>query len=639
MFRPASSPRTAIALAGACIVLAALAAYRNSLPVPFLFDDTSMIVENPTIRHLSDIGRVLVPPNSGSGVTGRPLINFSLAVNYALGGMAVEGYHATNLGVHILAGLVLFGLVRRTLLFPVMARFSGDALPLAFAIALIWTLHPLLTESVTCVAQRTELFLGLFYLLTLYCFVRGAQSASPVAWNALAVASCALGMASKEVMVTAPLMVLLYDRTFVAGTFGEAWARRSRLYVALAGTWILLGYLVAHAGGSRGTSAGFGLGVTWWAYALKQCEALVRYLGLSVWPHPLILDYGNSVTTDPLQVWPQALLLIVLAVGTLVALWRRPVIGFLGAWFFVILAPSSSVVPLVTQTIAEHRMYLPLAAIVGAAVGGFYLLAGPRVLPAFLALAIGLGVLTARRNDDFRSDLSIWSDTVAHCPDNARSRVNLGNALKKAGKTQAAISEYAKALQLKGDYPEAWNDVGAAFIDLGRPAEAVAICKTALVLRPDFAEAHNNLATALAKTGQTGPAIEHFEDALRLKPDFAEAHSNLGSALLQTRRLPEAIHEYQEALRTGADDARVHNNLGIALLMSSRVDEAAQQFKIAIRLDPAFADPHYNLATALANTGLFEDAVAECETALRLKPDFAAAQEGLDRLLALRRAN
>lgn len=639
MPRSVSSTRRAIALAGACIALAALAAYWNSLSVPFLFDDSSMIVENPTIRHLSDLGRVLAPPNTGSGVTGRPLINLSLAVNYALGGLAVGGYHATNLCVHVLAALALFGLVRRTLLFPVMARFSGDALPVAIAVALVWTLHPLLTESVTCVAQRTELFLGLFYLLTLYCFVRGAQSAAPAAWYALAVASCALGMASKEVMVTAPVMVLLYDRTFVAGTFRKAWASRARLYAALAGTWIVLGYLLAGTGGSRGTSAGFGLGVTWWSYALKQCEALVRYLGLSLWPSPLIVDYGNAVTTDPFQVWPQALLLALLAAGTLVALWRRPVLGFLGAWFFVIISPSSSVVPLVTQTVAEHRMYLPLIAIAAAAVGGLYVLAGRRALAGFVALAVVLGVLTARRNRDYRSDLSIWSDTVAHCPDNARARVNYGNALKKAGEIHAAVAEYSRALELKGDYPEAWSDVGAAYIDLGRPAEAVAVCETALALKPEFAEAENNLATALARTGQTGAAIEHFRAALRIKPDFAEAHSNFGSALLQARRPSEAIEEYEEALRTGADNARVHNNLGIALLMASRVGEAEEEFKAAARLDPSFADPHYNLATALANAGRIDEAIAECESALRLKPDFAAAQAGLERLQALRQAN
>lgn len=214
------------------LVIAGILAYHNSLFTPFVFDDSVSITLNRTIRHLWPVWEALLPPHrTGLPVEGRPVVNFTLAVNYALGGVTPWGYHALNLAIHILAGLTLFGIARRTLLRPAMSgRFGAEATSLALAIALLWTVHPLQTEAVTYVVQRAESLMGLFYLLTMYCFIRGVESRWPGRWYALSVAACLLGMGSREVMVSAPLMVLFYDRTFVAGSFPEAWKRRWWLY-------------------------------------------------------------------------------------------------------------------------------------------------------------------------------------------------------------------------------------------------------------------------------------------------------------------------------------------------------------------------------------------------------------------------
>ncbi|MDI1249518.1 MAG: hypothetical protein PSV13_11695, partial [Lacunisphaera sp.] len=375
----------AVILAGAC-----LAIYWNSLDAPFLFDDGPAILRNETIRTLWPLDRVLQPPLEGAGVTGRPLVNLSLAVNYALGGLDVRGYHAMNLALHALAVLTLWGVLRRTLwlnvgrgLSPTSLNMSGvkpdlhnEPESFAFAVALLWAVHPLLTESVVCVVQRNEVMGGLFYLLTLYGFVRSVaekgdvgrdrlippsdaprrdQRSRPtiIAWQAFAVVSCLLGMATKEIMATAPLVVMLYDRTFVAGGFSAAWRQRRGYYLSLAATWLLLAWLML-GNNQRDGIVGFGLGVSSWEYLLTQCRALTTYLQLSFWPHPLVLDYGAEMVRRPGEVWGQGILVLTLLLATGWALVRRPVWGFVGAWFFVILAPSSSFVPLTTQPIAEH---------------------------------------------------------------------------------------------------------------------------------------------------------------------------------------------------------------------------------------------------------------------------------------------
>ncbi|HEY8995225.1 MAG TPA: hypothetical protein VIM71_11225, partial [Lacunisphaera sp.] len=238
--------------------------YANSFTGPFVFDDLPAIADNPSIRRLRPLGAVLAPDlDGGVTVSGRPLVNFSLAVNYALGGKGVASYHATNLLIHMLAGLVLLGVVRRTLRRSSSVVLRENAGSVGGFTALLWLLHPLQTESVTYIVQRAEALMGLCYLLSLYGFIRATEATRPGRWFALSVMACLLGMACKEVMVSAPLMILLYDRTFVAGTFRAAWQHRWRYYLALAATWLVLAWLVAGTTG-RGGTAGFGTTVGSW---------------------------------------------------------------------------------------------------------------------------------------------------------------------------------------------------------------------------------------------------------------------------------------------------------------------------------------------------------------------------------------
>jgi tetratricopeptide (TPR) repeat protein len=610
-------------------VLAAFAAYHNSFSGPFIWDDLLSITDNPTIRHL---GSALSPPND-VGVGGRPISNLTLALNYALGGTEVWGYHAFNLLIHTLAGLTLFGLVRRTLQRPVLnERFGTFALPLALAVAVIWTVHPLQTEAVTYITQRYESMMGLFYLFTLYCFVRSVESAAPVKWQILSVVACLLGVMSKEIIVTAPVMVLLYDRTFVAGSFLEAWRRRWRYYLGLASMWLLLVPLLT---GVHQRSAGFGLGVTWWRYALNSCRSVVLYLKLAVWPHPLVLDYGTDIVHHASEITPYVMVLAVLVAGTAVALWRRPVVGFAGAWIFVILAPASSVVPLAGQPMAEHRMYLSLAAVIGLGVLALYARIGRRSIPVFAAAAAGLGWITIQRNKDYRSELTIWSDTVAKRPNSERAHNNLGIAWSKMpGRLDDAIAQYREALRLKPGYAEVHYNLGAAWAKMpGRLHDAAAQYEEALRLKPDYMEAHYSLGVAWSKMpGRLQDAIAQYEAALRLKPDYAAAHNNLGLAWSQMPgRLQDAIAQYEAALRLQPDSAEAHNNLGNAWSqVPGRLKDAAAQFEAALRLKPDYAEAHNNLGVAWSQLpGRLKDAAAQYEEALRLKPDYAEAHYNL----------
>ena len=570
------------ALAGGAVLAAlAVAAYGRTFSIPLIFDDESSIANNTTIRHL---GTAFLPPVD-STVSGRPAANLSLAANYAVSGTAVGSYHAVNLAIHILAGLTLFGIVRRTL----APRTGASAFAVAFSASLLWTLHPLQTESVTYIVQRAESLMGLFYLLTLYCFIRGAGAGGPGRfwWLAASVCACLLGMGTKEVMVSAPLVVLLYDRTFLAGGFREAFRRRFKAYAALASTWLVLACLAVSTHG-RGGTAGSGSGVAWWRYALTQSEAIAHYLRLCFWPHPLIFDYGSALVRPSLGVLPYALLIMAMVAAVAWALVRRPAIGFLGASFFAVLAASSSVVPVATETMAEHRMYLPLAAVAVLVVLGIHRWLGRGTLPLCLALAAGLSWATWQRNGTYRSSEEIWSDTVAKRPENERAQYNLGCILQaKPGRLGDAVAHYEEALRLKPGYAEAHNNLGNALDSLGRTTEAIAHFEEALRLKPNYVEAHNDLGIALGSVGRTPEAIEQYEEALRLKPDFFQASFNLGNALDSLDRTPEAIEQYEQALRIKPDDATIHFYLAGALLRTpGRIHDAAAHLREVVRLQP-----------------------------------------------------
>jgi len=643
--------------AAGILLLATVLAYANSLEGGFVFDDIGTIRDNPTIRQLWPLWQPLSPP-PGQGLTsnGRPLVNLSLALNYAIGKNAVRSYHLYNAAIHILAVLVLFGVVRRTLL-----RSNGKGWALsptwfAFAVALLWGVHPLLTESVTYIVQRAESMMGLFYLLTLYGFIRGVgardnqKPGSVIGWFGISTAACLLGMGSKEVMASAPLMVFLYDRTFVGGSFREAWRQRRGPYLALAGTWCLLAYELLITGNRHGT-AGFGTKVDWRPYAMTQFTAIVRYLRLCFWPHPLVFDYGVELVTEPSRVVPCALVVVLLLAGTVLALFRRPVLGFFGAWFFVILAMTSSVVPVATQVIAEHRMYLPLAGVVVLTVAGVCSLAqrlraGVRAVLCTALLLGAAGALmagTVARNRDYRSEYSIWSSAISGYWNNPRSHSNLGFVLANQGKLPEAMAEYKEALRIHPYFSDAQNNLGAAYFQLGDLPESIVHYREALRIEPKMAGAHYNLGNSLVRLGQVDEGLDEFHESIRLDPNSPEAHYNYATSLVQLRRLREAIPEFQEALRIRPDYTEARDNLATALLQTGRPVEALGQYQEVLATDPHSRTAHFNMANVLVQAGQLEEALVHYRQALLIDPNYAKAHcnlgSALVRLGRLREAD
>jgi protein O-mannosyl-transferase len=370
----------------ALIIALGVIAYWNSFSGVFVLDDRRMILENEIVLRPWPLGDVLF------GI--RPILNLTLALNYALTGLNVWSYHAVNLLIHILAGLVLFGIVRRTLEKVVIAR-SYSSTGLAFTISLLWLVHPLLTQSVTYLIQRAESLMGLFYLLVIYCAIRANDSPKAIGWYFSAVLSFALGMGTKEVMVTAPFTLLLYDRIFLAASWKEVFRRRWGLHLGLLAalgismTSFLLKYVKWAA-----PTAGFAFDeITPLQYAVTQPGVVLHYLRLAFWPDPLAFDYYWPIADSLGEILIPGFFIALLFGMALRALFFRPPLGFLSIWFFFILAPTSSIMP-IADIAFEHRMYLSLISPVALAVIGAQAVLNRFIRSVFWRTVSGIGLLT-----------------------------------------------------------------------------------------------------------------------------------------------------------------------------------------------------------------------------------------------------
>ncbi len=547
----ATAPRKAVAL----LIIAGLLAYSNCFTKAFVFDDLHWISRNPDIAYPWEFVKVW---------TTRPLGALTFSFNYWLGETSPTGYHAFNVAVHICAGLALFGLVRRTLMLPPWhERCAAVGTWLAFTIALLWLVHPLQTQSVTYTIQRLEALMGLFYLLTLYCLVRGATGSR--GWYVTAVVSCALGMASKEVMFTAPVLALLYDRVFLAPSWRELFRRRWGLHLGLAATWSI--FIVGQICAAEQETVGFDVATSMpLTYFMTQAGVILHYLWLTVWPIGLCLDYNDwPVTTTPGEFLVPGAIVGGVFVAAVWALFRLPWLGFLGVSFFVILAPTSSFVP-ISDVVFEHRMYLPLAAIVALAV----ILAHAclrqlekrstwpvrvRQITALVLVTMTAGACIVRtwlRNEDYRDNITIWMDVVAKRPDAGRATLNLGLALVSRD-----------------------------------PERAVGYLRAEYARRPTSLTQWN-LAHGLFRKGDIEESLRHLAEVVKQFPDSGLINGVYAEAAFYAGDMPQSVDRWRKAVKKLPRFVHYHYGLGAALVAQGQAADAALAFAQGRQLDPSF---------------------------------------------------
>jgi protein O-mannosyl-transferase len=483
--------------------------------------------------------------------------------------------------------------------------------------------------------------MSLMYLLTLYGYVRW-RIGGDWRWATATMVAFVLGMMSKPVMVTAPVVVLAYEVTFLHSPFREVIRRAGWMYGAML---VLAGAVAFLTQGEMTPAAGFTGRYTPLEYAAVEVGVVCHYLWLSVWPAKLSVFTDWPKARGLADVLPPAILLGAILAAAVFA-WRRGGRGyaFLAIWFFAILAPTSSFIP-VDDAIFEHRMYLPLMAVVVLAVVGLHQ-AGRAVLKragasperrracvmggACLAgaLAIVLAVCTGQRNLVYRSDETLWKDVLDKQPDNARAMTNYGHILLDRKNVALAKSLFEKSLALRPDYSDTWNDLGVACAEQGDFDAAIGHYKKAIEVRKGlpFPDAWYNLGNALQRQGS----------ALReqaAKPD-ADESARKGLQAQAKAKFEEAITQYEAALRQspvpwGPRQGSYCSMKAMALVQLERWEEAGRDYERALDLHYEDADLHNNFAVVLNKRGQRDEAIRHLKRALRLNPNDAGALRNL----------
>ncbi len=583
------------------LVFAAAAVYWSGLSAPFIFDDRAAIEENVELRQWPDIARVLKSAPPETPLSGRPVASLTFALNYAVGGSDVRGYRLVNIAIHAACALLLFALVRRTVsTLPFGRQGSPSPENLAFAAALLWVVHPLNSEVVCYLSQRTDSLMGFFALLTLLASVRARESTHQDLWQAAALTSASLGMACKETMVVVPVLVVLYDRIFVFGSLREAFAARGRFYGTVAASWIVLAFVVFST--PRTFAAGFSsTDPSVWNYLLHQTVVITKYLTLSVWPRGLVLFYGWAMPTSLAAVWPYAILVSALAALAVVALWRRPALGFLGAWFFITLAPTSSLAPVAGEVGAERRMYLSLMAVVVlGVVGAVWVwrrlaagwppgvalargrLAGPAACGIVVAL---LGAGSVVRTWDYASALAMARTVYAHWPSGAASHM-LGTELMSAGQRDEGLRYLREGAST---YPPSRFALGALLFEMGSYEAAVGELRAFIRVEPNLdtsRRAELLIPEALGRQGQWSEAIRWLKEIVAKSPHRPDAIGALADAYFTMREFPGAIATYETFLTLQPGQPQALANLAIAYAATGRLDGAINAFRQVAQTQP-----------------------------------------------------
>lgn len=622
--------RPAWQVVGVCAVLMALVfvVFGQTLGHGFVsYDDGTYVYGNPIVLKGLSIEGLRWALTYGDIGHWHPLTWVIHMLDCNLYGTWAGGHHLTSVIVHAMAAVLLF---------LVFYRMTGAFWRCGFAVA-VWAVHPLRVESVAWVAELKDVLSAFFFALTLGAYAHYVRRPSRSRYALVAVAF-ALGLLSKNMLVTLPCVLLLLDywplgRLTDASRFLPLVREKLPLFV-LSAISCAITFLVPEK-----------LDPKWhlplWLRLENALVSCCVYLRQTLWPAGLALEYPDPTHAFPFwEVAGSLALLGLLSIAAFRLRTRQPVFLFGWLWFIGMLAPVIGIAQISYYAHADRYTYLPQ---IGLCLGGAWMAADwagqwreGRWTLAGAALAILCALVFSARQQTayWRDNETLWTHTLVCTGDNYAARYNLGNALLREGRTQEAIAEFREALRIHPTYEDAHNDLGSALLREGRTQEAISEFREALEIDPAYEDAHNNLGLVLFDEGRPQEAIAEYRDALRVNSANAGAHYNLGNALLELQRADEAIAEFREALRINPAYADAHNNLGNALLQRGRTDEAVAEYRDALRIDPADARAHYNLGIALLEDGRSEEAISQVQQALEFQPANPSIRNKLAWMLA-----
>lgn len=604
--------------------------YSNSFDVPFIFDDTDNI-QNPSLRISELSADSLKKAAIESNLLKRPVANISFAINYYFGEYNVRGYHLVNILIHIAASYFLYLILAITFKMPANRERYGSYTLLPILAALLWLTHPLATQSVTYLVQRMNSMAALFYVLSVLCYVQGRlrgsfegdykQKIVEYLWHVASLIAGALAIGSKEIAVTLPCVIFLYEWFFLQDLSWKWLKRKLPWIVAL--LVFLYGAAYFYLDGNpfrvvlnSCNNRPFSL----LERVLTECRVVMHYIGLLIYPNPdrLVFDYNFPLSKSlfsPLTTFVSFVSLIILFGIAVCIAKKERFLAFCILWFLVNLVLESSVICL--EIIYEHRTYLPsmfLLAVFPALI--YQIKLNKNIITCILILLIvGCGYWTRERNQTWQNPIQFWQDSIAKQPLKARGYNNLGVALCEARRFDEAVVFFVQALTLLPDFPEAYSNLGLVQYRQNRFNEAENNFKHALSLRNHFVEARLNLASLYKGLGQYSAALAQYRELYRQIPDYSILNKEMGQALLRMGQAEESLAFLEKAYKKLPNDMYLLLDRGEAFMRSGKGAEAIESYTKALDIEEGNAAAHYNLGLLLTAMGKEKTALSHYQKA------------------------
>ena len=624
--------------------------YSNTFDNPFVFDDKLRILENYDIR-LEDLtaDNLLKAAFGKKSGRARPVGNISFALNYYFHQYKVGGYHILNIVIHIVTGILLWLIIKKTLNLKSVRSEIEHGRWIALITALLWLVNPVQTQSVTYIVQRFTSMAAMFFLLSFLFYLNGrltVKKGSRWIWFTGAALAWFLALGCRENAAMLPFFIFLYEWYFFQD-LSKKWVKKQLIFfVAIVVLFAIIAfvYLGADPWEKLKHLRDFSEGqFTMGQRLLTQSRVVVYYFSLIILPHPamLNLDYDFPLSHSLINPWttlPSLIGIIGLIILAVFLAKKQRLISFCIFWFLGNLVLESSVIPL--AIIFEHRIYLPSMLVGLIPVVLLYRYIQPKWLVAFIscALIILYAYWTFERNNVWRDGLTLWADCVLKSPNKARPYSNLGVAQKKLNMMDDAFQNFRKALALNPNYADAHYNLAVILAEQNKINEALEHYRKAVELKPSHISSRNNLGVALLKKDRTDEAIEHFRIALKIEPRYASAHFNLGVALAKQGRLYEAIEHYVYSIKVNPDDPNAHVKLGDALLMQGKPEQADNHFRKALHLDPDNAEAHLFIGSQLLNQGQRDKALEHLNRAISINPELPQAHNNVG-IIMIREGN
>ena len=618
------------------LCLLGIGIYSNALNGPFLFDDSIFVVNNIAIRDITEVSKIwnaLLPqPSRFVGL-------YSFALNYHFHELNTFAYHATNLAIHIFVSCLVWWFVLMILSTEKVKklRLIKHNEHVAFLAALVFCVHPVQTQAVSYISQRAASLATLFYLLSVCLYVKGRLSKSKVVVAVVCFVGSAfsglLGMFTKEIVITLPISILLFEMFFLFKKREKPLSVKEKsvllfFVIILLCFMFVIPYLFKMGimnmlFGAKASQSHQGDIITFWKYELTQFRVLSLFIKLMFIPLGQNFDYDFVLSKslfDPITFL--CFIFVIFIVTFAVKIKKKNILVSYGMFWFLV-TYSVNLIPR-ANVIFEHKLYLLSIGFCFAISAGFYCLL--KDLKKFVCVMVGiiitLSLFTFNRNKIWGDEFLFWSDVVKKSPNKARPHNDLGLAYFKKGNFDSALEHYNRAIDLDGAIEEAYNNRGVVYTKRRHDDLALVDFNKAISIRPRYADALNNRGVIYKRKGMFNRALKDYAEALRYNMVYPDIFFNIAVIYEKKGRLDLAERNYNKALSLDRHKADAHNNRAIVYSKTKRYDEALAGFDKAISIKPDYFEAYNNKGSLLFLKGNYDGAIKNYNKAIEIYPKY-----------------